>query len=393
MKTRVAIVGAGPAGSIAGYGLAQFGIDVTIIEMKNPIGVPVVCGEFIPGYEELESVGFRVNGLKEIYDKFIDRPDIVVNRTDTIELSIENGKKFVFSYDGFVVDKDRMLQGIIRSAQENGARVLIGSRVINVKYDDGKYLIQVYINNDVETIESEYVVGADGLRGIVAKSLNFDNGFTKMDEALTCNQKMINVNSDPRVIKMILTARLAPGGYGWIIPKGNKEANVGIGIRSNVVGKYNVHELQKMFISSLPELSDAKISSPLLCKFIPVGGLAKEFVKGKAVLLGDAVGAVMPTNGGGIIPAMATGLIYAQEFIKDSTLNTFTKRMKREVGDFLSFSLEYRKIADKLLFNEKKLRRHTSYMSTGLIRDIVACKRNRFVLMFAPLIKMMLEII
>ncbi|MGB9729569.1 MAG: geranylgeranyl reductase family protein [Thermoprotei archaeon] len=393
MKTKVVIIGAGPAGSVAGYELARLGVDVTIIEMKNPIGVPVICGEFVPYYEELEDVGFKIDGLKEIYEKFIDKPDIVVNRTDTIELSIENGKKFVFPYDGFIVDKDRMLQEIVKSAQDNGAKVLIGRRAISVNYDNGKYLTSVYLNDNIEIIESEYLVGADGLRGIVAKSLNFNNGFTKMDEALTCNQKMINVNSNPRVIKMILTAKLAPGGYGWIIPKGNKEANVGIGIRGNVVDKYNVHKLQKLFISSLPELVDAKISSPLLCKFIPVGGLAKEFIKDKAVLLGDAAGAVMPTNGGGIVPAMATGLIYAQEFIKDPTLNTFTKRMKREIGDFLGFSLEYRKIADELLFDAQKLRRYTSYMSTNLMRDIVACRKNRFILTLAPLIKLMLRIV
>jgi digeranylgeranylglycerophospholipid reductase len=393
MKARVVIIGAGPAGAVAGYGLARSGVDVVIIEMKKEIGVPVVCGEFIPEHYELESVGFRINGLKEIYEKFIYKPGIVVNKTDTIEISIEDGKKFIFSYDGFVVDKDRMLQSIITAAQNEGARVINGSRVISIKYANGIYTVSTYLNGDIETIEAEYIVGADGLHGIVSKSLGFNNGFTKIDEALTCNQKMINVDSDSNIIKMVLTARLAPGGYGWIIPKNNKEANVGIGIRGNVINQYNVHELQKQFISNLPELRNAKIASPLLCKFIPVGGLAKEFVKDKAVLLGDAAGAVMPTNGGGIIPAMATGLIYAQEFNKDPTLKTFITRMKHEIGDFLNFSLKYRKIADKLLFNPVKLRRHTSYMSVKMMRDIVACKRNRMIITFAPLIKIMFTII
>jgi len=392
MKAKVVIIGAGPAGAVAGYGLAQSGVDVIIIEMKKKIGVPVVCGEFIPGYYELEDVGFRIDGLKEIYEKFINKPNVVVNKTNTIEISIEDGKKFIFSYEGLVVDKDRMLQDIVEAAQSEGAQVINGSRVIDVKYTNGIYTVSTYLDGDIKSIEAEYVVGADGLRGIVSRSLGFDNGFTKIDEALTCNQKMVNVDSDSNVIKMILTAKLAPGGYGWIIPKDNKEANVGVGIRSNVIDQCNIHELQKQFISSLPELRNAKVSSPLLCKFIPVGGLAKEFVKGKAVLLGDAAGAVMPTNGGGIIPAMATGLIYAQEFNKDPTLKTFMMRMKREIGDFLGFSLEYRRIADKLLFNSVKLKRHTSYMSVKLMRDIVACRRNRMILMFAPLIKMMLDI-
>ncbi len=393
MKAKVTIIGAGPAGAIASYELAQSGIDVILVEMKKQIGVPVICGEFIPGYYELENVGFKINGLKEVYEKFIYKSDIVVNKTDSIEIRVESGKKFVFQYEGFIVDKDRMLQGIVEAAQREGAHILSGSRAIDIKYINEKYYTNVYINGDIETIESEYIVGADGLRGIVSKSLGFNNGFTKIDEALTCNQKMTNVNSDPNIIKMVLTAKLAPGGYGWIIPKNNKEANVGVGIRSNVIDKYNIHELQKQFISSLPELKNAKISSPLLCKFIPVGGLAKEFVKNKAALLGDAAGAVMPTNGGGIIPAMATGLIYAQEFNKDPSLKTFIRRMKHEIGDFLSFSLEYRKIADKLLFDPIKLKRHTSYMNTNLIRDIVACKRNRLILIFSPLIRIMLDII
>ena len=51
--------------------------------------------------------------------------------------------------------------------------------------------------------------------------------------AINYEYLMTNLAVDQSVTEMYVGTELAPGGYGWIIPRGNRSANVGIGIRTS----------------------------------------------------------------------------------------------------------------------------------------------------------------
>ena len=51
-KVDVLVVGSGPAGSTTARYAAEGGADVMFIERRPEVGVPVRCGEFMPGMSE-----------------------------------------------------------------------------------------------------------------------------------------------------------------------------------------------------------------------------------------------------------------------------------------------------------------------------------------------------
>ena len=50
----VLVVGSGPAGSTAARFAAEAGASVLMIERRSQVGVPVRCGEFMPGASEIK---------------------------------------------------------------------------------------------------------------------------------------------------------------------------------------------------------------------------------------------------------------------------------------------------------------------------------------------------
>lgn len=385
MMYDIIIVGAGPAGATLAYKLSSLDMKVMLLEARKVIGTPIICGEFIPFYEELLKVNYRVNGLKEIYDRFITKPNIIVNIAKRINVEIESGKEFSFEYKSYTVKRDVLLKEIVKEAEDKGIHIRVGSRVTKVDIKNGKYEVKVVSNNNVEWVCSKFIVGADGLHGVVAKSLNFERGYTLLDEAIVGNQLFENVNTDNETIKIVLSTKHAPGGYGWIIPRGNTYANVGVGIRRTHQG-LSLLKLQRDFIKSRPELKRSIPRSKFLIKIIPVGSLVKEIVKGNAALIGDAAGTVIPSNGGGIITAISSALILADVLSKGDDLKSYEKRLRSEIGWYLDTALIYRRVADKLLFNGKKLVRFMRFMNNRFMRDIIAGARNRFILLISPIL-------
>lgn len=184
---------------------------------------------------------------------------------------------------------------------------------------------------------------------------------------------------------MELNAEIAPGGYGWIIPRGDGEANVGIGLRSSLAGRFRVHDLQRRFVSGRRELRRARPFTNLMCRTIPVGGLAKEIVKGNAALLGDAAGMVVPTNGGGIVTAMASAVLFARA-LRGGGVRDYEVMARRLIGSYLDVSLKYRRVADKMLFDARKLKSRSKLIPNSWMFDIISGKRNRLILMLYPIL-------
>ena len=386
METEVLIVGLGPAGASLSYLLARDGVDFVAVDRSGSVGKPVICGEFIPYHEELIRTDFRVNGLEELYERFVRRKDVVVNEIDRIIVEVKEGKTFRFDYRAYIVNKDVMLQRMVEEARQLGGRILTSTRLLGVVEKGGHYVSKLSGPKGELHIESKIIVGADGFFSVVARSLGFERGYTSFDSALTCNQKFMDVNIDSSLTLMELSAEIAPGGYGWIIPRGGGEANVGIGVRSSIAERCNVHELQDRFVKGRKEMKRAKALSGLMCKTIPVGGLAREIVKGNAALLGDAAGMVVPTNGGGIPTAMASAIIFSRALRSGGGVKEYEVEARRVIGGYLDVSLRYRKVADKMLFSSKKLKSRSKLIPNNWMFDIISGKKNRMILALYPLL-------
>ena len=73
---------------------------------------------------------------------------------------------------------------------------------------------------------------------------------------------------DPNYCIIHLDQKLAPGGYGWVFPKGNNKVNIGLGVQQKALAKLNkeikVHKDLKTLIDEYvqvnPVIENPKIS-------------------------------------------------------------------------------------------------------------------------------------
>src|SRR5439155_654819 len=136
---------------------------------------------------------------------------------------------------------------------------------------------------------------------------------------------------------------LAPGGYAWIIPKAHC-ANVGLGTWQYFHG--NLQSLFDRFVRSR-DLEPGKATGG----FVPVMGPPPRTVKDNAMLVGDAAGMVMATNGGGnnvaMIAGRIAGLTAADHLLDGTPLDEYETRWRAAVGGPLAQGVRIKKLADR----------------------------------------------
>ena len=159
-KTDVLVVGSGPAGSMTARYAAMKGAQVTVIERRSTVGVPVRCGEFMPSDQEIQDMFPK---LKDI-DTLFNIPDELRCR-QIIGIDLVNPKDKVtkLEFSGYTTDRDRFDQYLAQLAQEAGAEISF-----NESFDQLKDGVAV---TDKGEIEYKVLIGADGPGSRVAQSL------------------------------------------------------------------------------------------------------------------------------------------------------------------------------------------------------------------------------
>jgi digeranylgeranylglycerophospholipid reductase len=97
---------------------------------------------------------------------------------------------------------------------------------------------------------------------------------------------------------------VAPGGYAWIFPRGNGEANFGLGIIGNKSGAGKAREYLTKLIDR--ELPGARTYN-LHCGGVPVTRYMRPLVREGAMLVGDAARQVNCISGAGIHYSLYAG--------------------------------------------------------------------------------------
>jgi flavin-dependent dehydrogenase len=165
---------------------------------------------------------------------------------------------------------------------------------------------------------------------------------------------------------------IAPGGYAWVIPK-RKGANVGAGFNPLLL-KERPSELFSRFVSKLGiQHGEATMG------FVPQSGPSVDTVRGNTILVGDAAGHVMATNGGGIPIAMIAGRIAGRtirDHLKNGVpLSEYETRWRAVLGKPLADSLWTRELSDIFLPTDRRTEFAMSVLGRrGLARAIRCCK-------------------
>jgi len=348
IRTDVLVVGAGPAGSVTARYAASKGVSVTVIERRSEIGVPVRCGEFVPSIEEIRAMFPKADDIEEIFNI----PDgLRLRETEAIRLVDPKMRTTDIPFLGYTTDRDRFDKYLAAGAEEAGALTILGCAFD--KIEDGA------ARTSMGDIEYKVIVGADGPGSRVAQSL----GLPKPQQPYPAMTAQAKGDFDP-VVTMFFGG-IAPGAYGWIIPK-KGQANVGVGFSP----KFASGSLSGYF-DEFVSRHGFEIMNKAYGKFVPSQGPVKRTFTDNGMTVGDAAGHVISVNGGGIPLAMIAGRICgdvaADNVINGRPLEDYQKEWSRVMLKPLRIAARGKMLADIFAFG--------SDLRTGLCMRILGKRR------------------
>jgi digeranylgeranylglycerophospholipid reductase len=333
----VIVVGAGPGGSITARTVAREGLDVLLIEKRQQIGDPVRCAE----------------GVNKVYLSDFIEPDPAWISADVKGTRIyspdgsmiEMGEEISGAEVGYVLERKIFDRALAREAALAGAEIMVKTRATGLLMENDFITgIQAEHMGKTYDITSQIVIGADGIESKVGKWAGIDTTL-KPKEMCTCAQYlMTNLDIDQDFCEFYLGNDIAPSGYVWIFPKGNKSANVGIGITGDKSTKGRVVKLLDDFIKiHYPEGKAIEF----VVGGVPVCGTIKQTVRNGVMLVGDAARQSDPLTGGGIINSMRAGKVageVAAHAIRNSDvsaqfLQEYEKKWRSVLGRDINNSL------------------------------------------------------
>ena len=373
----VIVVGAGPAGSSTAEVCAKHGLSVLILERNPQIGEPKRCGE-----------GLSHNSVKRL--KLNLPQDCIAQTIEGIIVYAPNKKKVVIRFEeekGYVLERKKFDKWLAANAVKAGAGVVKNARVYDLIKDNGRVAgVKVDIMGDKKEIKSKIVVAADGVESMIARmsGLNTNKTLQLVDSGFQYEMGNIKLE-DPHMLEIYVGTKLAPRGYAWIFPKGEKRANVGIGIRP---GDRPAKEYLDEFIESRDDMKNAKILE-INGGSVPVGGLMKNMVANGLIGVGDAVNQVNALHGGGIAESITAGKIAGEiinKCIKNgdvsaNVLSEYNKIWWKERGDHLAKVEKVREAFEKM--NDQNMNNLADVLSG---EDLVDLARGRNIIKLSKIL-------
>lgn len=329
MEYDVIVIGAGPAGSTTARYASKGGLKVLLIDKKKEIGIPVQCGEFLPSIEELRKMFPKVENLEEL---FLLSKEIISKKIKALHLFSPSGRKFQVMFDGFSIERSIFDRHLVNLAVLEGTEFLENTTVTKVEKNE--------VHTDKGSFKANIIVGADGPLSNTAQWLGMPK-VSEFAEGITCE-----VPGEFEPSMEMYFGSVAPGGYAWIVPKENS-ANIGLRIQRRIC-KEDTKKLLDRFLIKVG-CSDRKLLN-LSGKLIPASGPVQLTVKNSVLLVGDAAGHSLPSNGFGVPTAMicarVAGSIIADHLNFTVPLEKYESEWKRLIGRELRISLRTKRFAD-----------------------------------------------
>ncbi|MBX2972739.1 MAG: geranylgeranyl reductase family protein [Flavobacteriales bacterium] len=379
LRTEVCILGGGPGGSSVALQLAKHGVKAVLLE-KSTFPRDKVCGDALSGkvmrtLERLDpslaatvkaeaaampswGVTFVAPGGRALRVPFSrntglgEAPGVILPRLRFDDILFQRAK----SADGITVLEgtaaksfERMSDGWLVRVREELSDV--SSRLSVLQTD----------NRAPTTISCSLIIDASGANSHFARSVA-GLPMEPKHHAAGVRAYFSGVRDlDPQgFIELIFLKDLLPG-YLWVFPLPGGRANVGLGLRSDVVRtrKADLKKLLSDLVSSHPQLKDrfvdARMEGSVQGMGLPLASKRRALSGDGYLLVGDAGHLIDPFTGEGISHAMISGVYaadVAHEMLRNGSVaaseaKQYDERVWKRLGKELAISTRLQRMANQ----------------------------------------------
>jgi flavin-dependent dehydrogenase len=284
------VVGASFAGLACANALARAGHAVTVLEKKADAG------------EKLHTTGIIVKDAIDQVALLDGLPADLVHRITGVRLYAPNLRHVDLQAPGYyflATDTPEVMRWLAARTEEAGARIawrtpFTGATRVQSGFDLG----------DAGT--TRYLVGADGPRSAVARSLGLGQN-ERFLFGIEHEYAGVEI-ADPGKLHCFMDRGLAPGYIAWAVA-GPRILQVGLAHR---VGRERQPAADAIhaFVEKIAAIVDVRGVKPVSVRagLIPCGGIVRPVSAPRVLLAGDAAGMVSPLTAGGIHTALKHGL-------------------------------------------------------------------------------------
>ncbi|CDI06199.1 conserved exported hypothetical protein [Candidatus Nitrosotenuis uzonensis] len=339
------VAGGGLAGMVAAQSAAHYSnqrISILVIDRNPPILLGRksingwVCGDAV----SKEAVDYMGTRIKSVWGK----PEIEHRVKGVMALSPDRETAIPFDGDGYLLNRQQLPQSQYREALKRGINVdfeinltgLVyeGNQVVGVEGLDKK-TNQPYRKTAKVVIDATGVTSMlrNGIRNTTKMEKKIDRTdlestgrhimyFDKGEEDLT--------EFDPDYCLIHLDQDIAPGGYGWVFPKGPNKVNIGLGVEKTLLDKRNkrlgkhddVTGLINQYVARNRAIRNPRLSTDPEDAHNATGNFQVSvrrqndcMVANGFMLVGDSAWMPKPLDAGGIGPALIAGTIIGKNVV------------------------------------------------------------------------------
>lgn len=359
--TPVCIVGAGPGGAATALKLSYLGIDCVLID-KATFPRDKICGDAISGkvttllnrldpaimqrfnqsstQVDVWGIKFVAPNLKSLNIPF--KPSYIKDKATAPGYVVKR-----FDFDHFLIEEVKKRDNI---------QLFEGVEVAEYNRKKGGYTIKDKSGKFI--VETPLLIVANGAHSPFSRKIaGLEKDVKHHAGAIRAYYKNVAGLDKDNFIELHFIQSVTPG-YFWIFPLPNGTANVGLGMRSDILKKrkINLNKCLDDILKNHPVISkrfqNAELLGPIKGYGLPLGSKTRIISGDHFMLVGDAGHLIDPLTGEGIGNAFYSGFIaaeQAQKCIADQNysatyLRAYDVRVKRVLGSEMKLSYRLQKM-------------------------------------------------
>jgi len=313
----VLVVGGGPAGSSAARAAAKKGAKTILIEKQKEIK-DVPCAEGMGSYL-FPLLPFKIpkNQLK----------------WKIKGIAFSDGKTEIIQqghfYKGWSIERREFDNWLLNEAKRAGTQILMNTEFIDLKLSEDKYVDQIIAKQEKKNIKikAKNIIAADGVESDIAKKLNI---LKKTSDSIgyVYSWEMKNVDVKYPYFEQMYFGDFAPGAYGYVFPKSNDVANIGVG---STKGDKNLEKNFNIFMEEIIPRQVKNAEKTIDRSGIaPIKTMVDEIRYGNVYFTGDAANQNLKPYIEGNLPAVICGDIAGKTASSEN--HSYEQSIKKKLG-------------------------------------------------------------